>query len=51
MALVPMPAQAVPVAPADVAALRARLGFAGGDVVVGIFGLLTPEKRVRRWHG
>jgi glycosyltransferase involved in cell wall biosynthesis len=44
--LVPMLGQAVPVAPADVAALRARLGFAGGDVVVGVFGLLTPEKRV-----
>ncbi len=46
VALVPMPAQAVPVAPADVSALRARLGFAGGDLVVGVFGLLTPEKRV-----
>ena len=46
VALVPMPAAAVAVAPAEVAALRARLGFAPSDVVVGVFGLLTPEKRV-----
>src|SRR5262249_45672674 len=25
---------------------RTRLGFGAGDVVVGVFGLLTPEKRV-----
>jgi glycosyltransferase involved in cell wall biosynthesis len=41
-----MPAAAAAVAPAEVAALRARLGFAPSDVVVGVFGLLTPEKRV-----
>ena len=46
VALLPMPARAVAVTPAEVAALRARLGFAAGDVVVGVFGLLTPEKRV-----
>jgi len=47
VALVPMPAAAVPVSPSAVAALRARVGFAGGDVIVGVFGLLTPEKRVQ----
>jgi glycosyltransferase involved in cell wall biosynthesis len=43
---VPMPASAVPSDPRAVRALRARLGFGTGDVVVGSFGLLTPEKRV-----
>ena len=43
---VPMPAQAVAVDPAAVRSLRARLGFAEGDVVVGAFGLLTAEKRI-----
>lgn len=46
VALVPMPATATAVAPARVAALRARLGFSTSDVVVGVFGLLTPEKRL-----
>jgi glycosyltransferase involved in cell wall biosynthesis len=46
VALVPMPAAAAAVAPGHVAALRARLGFAPSDVVVGVFGLLTPEKRL-----
>jgi glycosyltransferase involved in cell wall biosynthesis len=43
---VPMPCERVPVDPRAVRELRARLGFTGGDVVVGTFGLLTPEKRV-----
>jgi glycosyltransferase involved in cell wall biosynthesis len=46
VALVPMPAAAVAVAPTAVVALRTRLGFAPTDVVVGVFGLLTPEKRL-----
>jgi glycosyltransferase involved in cell wall biosynthesis len=46
VALVPMPAAAVAVARAAVVALRARLSFAPTDVVVGVFGLLTPEKRL-----
>jgi glycosyltransferase involved in cell wall biosynthesis len=46
VALVPMPAQAVPVPPSAVTALRARLGLAAGELLVGVFGLLTPEKRV-----
>jgi glycosyltransferase involved in cell wall biosynthesis len=43
---VPMPATAAPTDPRAVGALRARLGFRVDDVVVGSFGLLTPEKRV-----
>jgi glycosyltransferase involved in cell wall biosynthesis len=43
---VPMPAEAVPVAPAAVAALRRALGLAPSDFVVGSFGLLTPEKQI-----
>lgn len=46
VALVPHPGAAVAVAPEQVRALRARLGFAPSDVVVGVFGLLTPEKRL-----
>jgi glycosyltransferase involved in cell wall biosynthesis len=41
-----MPVTAAAVAPAEVAALRARLGIAGDDFVVASFGLLTREKRV-----
>jgi len=43
---VPMPAAATPVDPAAVRALRARLGWRSDEVVVGVFGLLTREKRV-----
>jgi glycosyltransferase involved in cell wall biosynthesis len=43
---VPMPAAATPVDPSAVRALRARLGWGDGAVVVGVFGLLTREKRV-----
>jgi glycosyltransferase involved in cell wall biosynthesis len=43
---IPMPASAAAVDPAAVRALRRRLGFAEDDVVVGSFGLLTPEKRI-----
>jgi glycosyltransferase involved in cell wall biosynthesis len=43
---VPMPATAAPEDPRAVGALRARLGLRADDVVVGSFGLLTPEKRV-----
>ena len=43
---VPMPAAATPVDPAAVRALRARLGWGDDEVVVGVFGLLTREKRV-----
>ena len=42
---VPQPARRVPVSRQDVLALRARLGFHEDDVVVGSFGLVTPEKR------
>jgi glycosyltransferase involved in cell wall biosynthesis len=42
----PMPVSRLPVASGAVRELRGRLGFAEGDVVVGVFGLLTPEKRV-----
>lgn len=42
----PMPVRPLPVADGAAASLRARLGFAPDDVVVGCFGLLTPEKRV-----
>jgi len=44
---VPMPASAVAVAPAAVRALRERLGIAADDIVVGAFGLMTREKRIR----
>ena len=43
---VTMPVSAAPVRAAEVAALRARLGLAPDDFVVGSFGLLTPEKQV-----
>ena len=43
---VPQPASAETVDRAAVEALRRRLGFAEDDVVVGAFGLLTPEKRI-----
>jgi glycosyltransferase involved in cell wall biosynthesis len=43
---VPMPAAATPVDPLTVRALRARLGWGDDVVVVGVFGLLTREKRV-----
>ncbi len=46
VAHVPMPAAAAPVAPAAVRALRQRLGFAEADVVVGVLGLMTREKRI-----
>ena len=42
----PMPARPLPVAAGAAAALRARLGLSAEHVVVGCFGLLTPEKRV-----
>ncbi len=45
-AVIPMPMAAPAVPPAEVAALRARLGFGPGDVVVASFGLLTREKRI-----
>ena len=41
-----MPAAPAPVDPGVVAALRARLGFAPDDIVVGSFGLMTREKRI-----
>ena len=41
----PQPARGVPVSRTAVLALRARLGFREDDVVVGSFGLVTPEKR------
>jgi glycosyltransferase involved in cell wall biosynthesis len=43
---VPMPAAATPVDPTAVRALRTRLGWGADVVVVGVFGLLTREKRV-----
>jgi glycosyltransferase involved in cell wall biosynthesis len=43
---VPMPAAAAPADPAAVRTLRARLGWGDDVVVVGVFGLLTREKRV-----
>jgi glycosyltransferase involved in cell wall biosynthesis len=43
---VPMMAEGVLVAPAEGAALRARLGLRPGDFVVGSYGLLTPEKQI-----
>ena len=42
----PMPMGRLAVEAGGVRALRARLGFASDDVVVGVFGLLTREKRV-----
>jgi glycosyltransferase involved in cell wall biosynthesis len=42
----PLPAAPVATDVAEVQALRRRLGFGAGDVVVGCFGLLTPEKRI-----
>ncbi|MGD8895728.1 MAG: glycosyltransferase [Acidobacteriota bacterium] len=41
-----MPAEAVVVEPGRVRDTRRRLGFGDEDLVVGSFGLLTPEKRV-----
>lgn len=41
-----MPAFPAPVAPEDVAGLRARLGLGPGDFVVGSYGLLTREKQI-----
>jgi glycosyltransferase involved in cell wall biosynthesis len=46
VAVVPQPAARVEVPPGKVDALRARLGFSSDDLVVGVFGLLTAEKRV-----
>jgi len=43
---VPMPIAATPVDPSAVRSLRARLGWGDDVVVVGVFGLLTREKRV-----
>jgi len=43
---VAMPVTAPEVGAEKAAALRARLGFAPGDFVVGSFGLLTPEKQI-----
>lgn len=43
---IPMPMEALPLAPGAVEALRARYGIAPGDVVVGTFGLVTREKHV-----
>jgi glycosyltransferase involved in cell wall biosynthesis len=41
----PQPIRPEPVSPDRVRALRARLGFREDDLVVGSFGLVTPEKR------
>jgi glycosyltransferase involved in cell wall biosynthesis len=41
----PMPVSRIAVDARSVSELRARLGFAASDLVVGVFGLLTPEKR------
>ncbi|HSD28846.1 MAG TPA: glycosyltransferase [Vicinamibacteria bacterium] len=46
VAVVPQPAEHAEVPPEKVEALRGRLGFVPGDIVVGVFGLLTDEKRV-----
>jgi glycosyltransferase involved in cell wall biosynthesis len=43
--VVPQPARREPVPPERVRALRSRLGFREDEVVVGSFGLVTPEKR------
>jgi glycosyltransferase involved in cell wall biosynthesis len=45
VACVPMPASRVAVDARAVRERRARLGFGEGELVVGVFGLLTPEKR------
>jgi glycosyltransferase involved in cell wall biosynthesis len=42
---VPQPARREPVSAERVRALRTRLGFREDEVVVGSFGLVTPEKR------
>ncbi len=42
---VPMPVARVAVDPRAVSERRARLGFDASHLVVGVFGLLTPEKR------
>jgi glycosyltransferase involved in cell wall biosynthesis len=47
----PMPAPAVVADPRAVRDLRGRLGFREDEVVVGSFGLLTPEKRVETVAG
>lgn len=44
--VVPQPVEPVEGDAGAIASLRARLGFARDDVVVGCFGLLTREKRV-----
>jgi glycosyltransferase involved in cell wall biosynthesis len=46
VARAPQPASRDAVDPAAVSALRKRLGFRDEDVVVGVFGLVTPEKRI-----
>lgn len=46
VALLPMAAEATPVAESERRALRARLGFGDEHLVVGCFGLLTREKRI-----
>jgi glycosyltransferase involved in cell wall biosynthesis len=46
VAVVPHPARREAVDAFEVAALRARLGFAERDLVVGSFGLVTREKRI-----
>ena len=46
VAVVPMPAEAAPVAAEAVTRLRASLGYCAQDVVVATFGLVTPEKRL-----
>lgn len=43
---VAMPVAAAPVPAETVSALRVRLGFTPNEFVVGIYGLLTPEKRI-----
>jgi len=43
---VAMPVTAPEATPEQERALRARVGLAGGDFVVGCFGLLTPEKQI-----
>jgi hypothetical protein len=45
VAVVPLPAERAEVPAEKVEALRRRLGFAAGDLVLGVFGLLTAEKR------
>ncbi len=45
VACAPMPVSRVAVEPPAVRELRARLGFDDSHVVVGVFGLLTDEKR------